>query len=259
MTVRSNYNGFSRKQIDNAATARRLLGMVASPSNRDFEGLVRYNMIKDCPITITDVKNAHKIYSPDLAAIRGKTIQRKPTRVITDYVDIPKEIIDVNQRVTLAADIMFVNSVPFLVSVSRNINLITIEHAPQRTASKLGILLHCIARVYARAGFTVQTILMDNDFKKVRDHVPMLALNTPAANKNIGDIKRRIRVVKERSRGIICTLPYAKIPQIILIHLINFVVMWLNNFPTRDGISMDYSPRELIFRHRLSYKRHCHS
>ncbi len=102
-------------------------------------------MIKDCPITITDVKNAHKIYGPDLSAIRGKTVRRKPTCVITDYVDIPKEIIDVNQRVKLAADIMFVNSVPFLVSVSRNINLITIEHAPQRTASKLGILLHHIA------------------------------------------------------------------------------------------------------------------
>ena len=134
---------------------------------------------------------------------------------------------------------MFVNLVPFLVSVSRNINLITIEHAPQRTASKLGLLLHHSARAYARAGFTVQTILMDNKFEKLRDHIPMLALNIPAAHEHVGDIEQRIRVVKERSRGIICTLPYAKIPQIVLIHLINFVVMWLNNFPTRDGISMD--------------------
>ncbi len=152
---------------------------------------------------------------------------------------------------------MFVNLVPFLVLVSQNFNLITIEHAPRRTASKLGILLHRIARVYAHAGFTVQTILMDNEFEKVRDHVPMLALNTPAANEHVGDIERRIRVIKERPRGIVCTLPYAKIPQIALIHLMHFVVMWLNNFPTRDGISMDYSPRELILRHRLSYKRHC--
>jgi len=32
-------------------------------------------------------------------------------------------------------------AIPFLVSSSRNINLTTIEHAPQRTASKLGYLL----------------------------------------------------------------------------------------------------------------------
>jgi hypothetical protein len=93
---------------------------------------------------------------------------------------------------------------------------------------------------------------MDNESEKLRDHVPMLAMNIPAANEHVGD-----RVVKEQLCGIICTLPYAKIPQIVLIHLIHFVVMWLNNFPTRDRISMDYSPRELILCHQLSYKRHC--
>ncbi len=84
-----------------------------------------------------------------------------------DYVDIPRVILDVHGCVTLVADVMFVNGVPFLVSSSRNINLITIEHAPQLTASKLGYLLQRIIRVYARAGFTVQTILRDNEFEKV--------------------------------------------------------------------------------------------
>ena len=43
----------------------------------------------------------------------------------------------------------------------------------------------------------------------------------------------------------------------MLIHLIHFVTMWLNNFPTINGISPDYSSREIILCHRLSYKRHC--
>ena len=68
-------------------------------------------------------------------------------------------------------DVMFINSVPFLVSSSRNINLTTIERVPSRTADKLGFLLHCIINVYARAEFKVPTILMDNKFKKVRDFV----------------------------------------------------------------------------------------
>jgi hypothetical protein len=33
--------------------------------------------------------------------------------------------------------------------------------------------------------------------------------------------------------------------------------MWLNNFPTINGISPDYSPRKIILCHRLLYKRHC--
>ncbi len=44
-------------------------------------------------------------------------------------------------------------------------------------AAKLGFLLHNIARVYARAGFTVQTSLMDNNFDKVRSHVPLINMN----------------------------------------------------------------------------------
>ncbi len=100
---------------------------------------------------------------------------------------------------------------------------------------------------------------MDNEFEKLHDHIPMLALNIPAANEHVGDVEHHIRVIKEHLRGLICTLPYSKIPQIMLIHLLHFVVMWFNNFPTLKGILVDYSPRELILRHHLSYKRHCHA
>ncbi len=125
-TVRTNFEGFSRKQVEGAMAARCLMGMVATPSPRDFEGMVRLNMLKDCPITNDDITNANKIFGTDLATLRGKTVRRRPKRVITDYVNIPRLLVEANQRVTLAADVMFVNSVPFLVSVSRNINLISI-------------------------------------------------------------------------------------------------------------------------------------
>ena len=256
-TVRENYNNFSRKQIDGAKAARRLMGMIATPSTRDFNALVRLNMIPDCPITPENIKHADSLFGPDLATVRGKTVRRKPTRVVTDYVDIPRTLIDINKKVTLAVDVMFVNSVPFLVSVSRTINLITIEHAPKCSATKLGELIHRIARVYARAGFSIQTVLMDNEFEKLKDLVPMLDLNIPAASEHVGEIERKIRVIKERTRGLTSTLPYPRLPKQMLIHLLHFVTMWLNNFPTINGLSPDYSPREIILRNRLSYKRHC--
>jgi hypothetical protein len=120
MSIQSgqNFEGLSRKQIEGATAASRLMGMVATPSPRDYEGMVRLNMLKDCPVTNDDIKNANKIFGTDLATIRGKTVRRHPKRVITDHVNIPQLLVDANQRVTLEADVMFVNSVPFLVSVS---------------------------------------------------------------------------------------------------------------------------------------------
>ncbi len=91
---------------------------------------------------------------------------------------------------------MFVNGVPFLVSVSKNINLTIIEHVPHPMAAKLGHLLQRIINVYVRAGFTVQTILIYNEFEKVKDHVPLAILNTLAAAEHIGTIERHIRVIK---------------------------------------------------------------
>jgi hypothetical protein len=75
----------------------------------------------------------------------------------------------------------------------RNINLITIEHTPKDcSASKLGCLLQCIINVYARAGFCVQTILMDNEFDEVRDHVSTINMNALAASEHIAEIERQI-------------------------------------------------------------------
>ena len=256
-TVRGNHEGFTKKHIAQASNARRLMGMIGSPSERDFQGLVRQNLLKDCPITNDDIVNAHKLFGPDLASIRGKTVRRKPDHVRTDYVDIPRDLINLNSRVTMIADVMFVNGIPFLVSSSRNINLITIEHAPHRTATKLGFLLDRIVRVYTRAGFTTATIIMDNEFNKVKDHLPQINLNTSAAGEHVGEIERRIRVIKERARGIICTLPYPRLPQIMVIHLLHFIVMWLNNFPVSNSVSARFSPRELILRHKLDAKNHC--
>jgi hypothetical protein len=135
-TLHKNFEGFTKKRIKQAIAACRLIGMIASPSKRDFQGLVRLNLLKDCPITNADIVHAHKIFGPDLANIRGKSVCRKPEWVTLDYVNIPRVILDVHSRVTLVANVMFVNGVPFQVLASRNINLITIEHVPHHTAAK---------------------------------------------------------------------------------------------------------------------------
>jgi hypothetical protein len=109
-----------------------------------------------------------------------------------DYVEITSDFFTNHDQMTLVTDVMFVNLAPFSVSASRNINLITIKHAPDQKASKLGYLLEHTVHVYARADFTVQTILMDNKFDKVKNHVPHVNMKTPAAAEHIGKIKRRI-------------------------------------------------------------------
>ena len=60
--------------------------------------------------------NACKIFGPNLADVREKTVRRKSERVKMDYVAIPKYFYSLNRYVTLTADMMFVNDNSFLVT-----------------------------------------------------------------------------------------------------------------------------------------------
>ncbi len=90
----------------------------------------------------------------------------------------------------MTADVMFVNGVPFLVSLARGLNLLTAEFLPVRTAKSLASRIKKIKHLYGRGGFTVGTILMDNEFENVRPLVPNLHINTTAAKEHVPKIER---------------------------------------------------------------------
>jgi hypothetical protein len=48
--------------------------------------------------------------------------------------------------------------------------------------------------------------MMDMEFEKLKDLLPNIVLNTTAAQEHVGEIKRKIRVIKERARRMISAL-----------------------------------------------------
>ncbi len=96
---------------------------------------------------------------------------------------------------------------------------------------------------------------MDNEFEVLKPLIPTLMINTTAAKEHVPEIKHRIRLIKERGRGILNTLPFRKkMPKLMLIELIYHVVLWLNAFPVRSGVSATLSPQELIIRQQLDFQ-----
>ncbi len=112
-------------------------------------------------------------------------------------------------------------------------------------------------RIYGTAGFIVQVAMMDMEFKKLRDMLPNVTLNTTAAHDHVGKIKWKIRVIKERGRGMISTLLYETMLKLMVIELMHFCVIWMNSFPVKFGVSEKWSPKELVSGHKLDAKLHC--
>jgi hypothetical protein len=213
-------------------------------------------MIVDCPVTPTAVLNSNRIFGPQPEGVRGHTVRTTPESVVVDHVTIPRAILEGHQRVTLAINVMLVNGVPFLVSVLKGLNLITAEYTPSCTAKQLAAGIRHVMDVYSQGGFVVGTILADNEFELLRILLPILAVNTTAAKQHVLEVEMRIRLIKERGRGILNTLSFKKMPQIILIELIYHVVLWLKAYPTKSGVSNTLLPREIVLR-KLNIKQHC--
>jgi hypothetical protein len=45
----------------------------------------------------------------------------------------------------------------------------------------------------------------------------------------------------------------------MLIELINHLVLWLNAFLAKAGVSETLSPRKIVYRHKLDFEKHCRS
>ncbi len=190
-TVRGNFEGYTHKEIERAREARRIQGMIVNPTEREFSTMVHENFLANSPVTVQDVNNAHHIYGRDLANIRGKTTRRKHEHVQIDYVQIPRDFVKMHKYVTLAADVMIVNGLPFLVTSSRGISLVTIEYLPSRTAKRLVHTLRRVFRIYRTCGYVIQITLMDIEFEKLKHMLPEIALNTTAAREHEGMVERK--------------------------------------------------------------------
>ena len=98
---------------------------------------------------------------------------------------------------------------------------------------------------------------MEMEFHKIIPEMPQANINTTAASEDVAEIEQRIRVIKERCRATLSTLPFKMLPNIMTINLVCFSVFWVNAMPVKSGISTIFSPRELICHQKVDAKKCC--
>ena len=93
------------------------------------------------------ISNSRHIFSPDVPSMKGKSVQKRPEAVISNYVKTPKEILEMYADLEVYRDIMFINKLPFLVIVSKILQFTTIEYTPNRTEKELAKSVNKILHV----------------------------------------------------------------------------------------------------------------
>jgi hypothetical protein len=72
-TVSDNLSQYTKRQVQGAQQARTLYATLGYPSIKDYKWMIQSNQIKDCPVTVEDVVNAHVIWGKKIATLKGKT------------------------------------------------------------------------------------------------------------------------------------------------------------------------------------------
>ena len=117
-TVADNASNISYADYAQAVLARKIQKIIGRPTTRTFIYIIENNLLPNCPVSRRDVLRAEQIFGSDIGSLKGKTVRRQPPRVEVEEVSLPPMIQQHYQEVTLACDIMYVNKIPFLMSIS---------------------------------------------------------------------------------------------------------------------------------------------
>jgi hypothetical protein len=102
-----------------------------------------------------------------------------------------------------------------------------------------------VLNVFRNRGFKVNTINADNEFQKL-EHKVTAHVEICAAGQHIPRIERGIRFMKDRTRCYWVTLPFKKVPKIMVDECLTMVTSCTNDFPNKNAISNTMSPASIV-------------
>ena len=100
-------------------------------------------------------------------------------------------------------------------------------------------------------------MLADPEFQFLEYKVSSTRLNTAGARDQTPEVERQIKAIKERMRANIDNLPFPSFTLNMVIELVKHVVMLLNAFPPKSGLSITYIPRTIMTGKMLDWKNKC--
>ena len=112
-------------------------------------------------MTVEDVNAALKIWGENIVTLKGKTTRSKPNTMARDSVKIPIDLLKLHKKVFLTLDILFVNKILFLLTLSRKICFTAVNHLANRTVPQIFAAFKEIYQYYMHCVFRITTVHFD--------------------------------------------------------------------------------------------------
>ena len=246
-TVASNKGSYNKRDLrkaDAAVTLNRRTNHVAEDK---FVRIVKDNWVRNCPVTVGDVRRSHAIYGPPLPPIKGRTRYQSSPRVQEkDIIQIPKALYDDLKHVVLCADFYYVNGVTVFHSISRRLDYRAVSFPKSRSKASIVNELKEIFKIYNARGFRIVEIHADNEFAKVERDVLPARMVCCGVDDHVPEIERSIQTMKNENRAVCHAMPYLCLPRVMIRKLITQASAFLNAFGSAERAANGLSGRNII-------------
>ncbi len=220
--------------------ARHLYETLGYPSNGNFETVLRDGGIGSCTLITDNAKVAYKSLGNSVPRLKGSTVRETGQRKPQSLVKVPRELVQLQQKVCIGINIFFVNGHIFIMTYSRMICFITVILLINHNVINVGATMHKIYQMYMLCGFHIVKMAGNGEFAWITDQVASLLtnpiLNFAAASEHVGLIECNICFLKEKTRSIRHSFPFERIPALMLIRMLLHTVQCLNSFPRKGGL-----------------------
>ena len=98
---------------------------MVGPPPRYFERMVCGSMIKT-PNHCCQHPQCYLKNDPGIDSLHGKISQCTPDTMVSEFITISPEVLDLNSNMEITEDLIFVNKIPFLVTLVQRAKLATI-------------------------------------------------------------------------------------------------------------------------------------
>ena len=190
--------------------------MLGYPLVVNLKTIIKTNVIWDNLVTKSNVKLMECLFRPDIPTIKGKTTRQCPHQLVSNVVSIPHELHDAQHDVCLYIDIMYVNGMSFLTTISKNIKYCTSMWVANCTAPTITSLVESILKLYQWAGFQVMEVCTNPEFKPMlqvlQDNGWFFMTNLANAQEHVPNAECNNYILKEHIHATYHGIPYKMLP-----------------------------------------------
>ena len=159
------------------------------------------NFIIYNPVTNKAVQWAKNIYGLIIGQLKSHTTRRQKNPVVDTIIDIPDELLEVKNDVTITMDGLTIKGLNFFSTISLHIYYRTMHYMPNITVGYYQRSVNNINSVYKRGAFDLTKIRRDNEFQAALDPIvaiydPPIKVNHANPQEHVPQAERKIDILK---------------------------------------------------------------